>query len=172
MQARERIGSRLGEALQPFFAHYAPCPCLDRMGGYADGEGHGQVGWRQAAPGALRPLDEPEAPWPRPIPEPERLELRFIAHAIEIDVQNRKHAKLMELEQCVGRTSHRVGLAETAQNTAREGRLARAEIARQVYEGEPVLIGWACGCELRSQLFGLFRGLGCDVHAARSRFTQ
>ena len=131
---------------------------------YADGEGEGEVGWRKACPRALRPLDEPETPGPRPVAEPDGLELAFIAQAVEVDVKDRQSAELMELEERVGGTADRLHPAEPPEESPGEGRLAGTEVAGEV-EDRKVPIGGPCERELAAKLFGFLRGVGRDAHA-------
>ena len=134
------------------------------VAGYADGEGEGEIGRRKACPRALRPLDEPETPGPRPVAEPDGLDLAFIAQAVEVDVKDGQAAQLMELEERVGGAANRLHPAQPPEESPGEGRLAGTEVAGEV-EDRKVSSGGPCERELPAKLFRFLRGVGRDAHA-------
>jgi len=138
---------------------------LDLVPGYADGEGEDEI-WRgEPGPRAFRPLDEPEAPRPGPVAQADRVELAFIAQAVEVDVKDGQAAQLMELEERIGGTSDRLNAAQSAQESPRKGGLTCSKIAGEV-EDRQVAIGRPGERELAAKLFSLLRRLGRDAHAA------
>ncbi len=121
-----------GQGGTPGFAprtvrYQAQCPST-RLGS----NGNVQIGGWQNARTALGPLDQTECAAVEIVADAEELQFLRIGEPVQVEMVGAQLADFVRLDQGKGRAFHRAGMAEAAQDAAREGGLAGAEVAMQV----------------------------------------
>ena len=150
---------------EPRFPRFRGGAERDVVGRWIHGEGEREIRRRESATSPLGPLDEPQAPRPRPLAQSQRLELGRIAKTVEIDVEDRQTAEIVELEERIGRAPDRFGDTELPKEATRECGLAGTELAREIDHHE--LTGTRTQArELLPERLGLLGRVGPDVHEA------
>ncbi len=78
---------------------------------------------------SLRPFDQPEHAGTRLVSQAQGLELRGVAHPIEVQMDDRTGLRLVHVHEVVRRAVDVARHAQCAQEPARQSRLARTQVA-------------------------------------------
>ncbi len=131
------------------------------------GNGNVQVSLWQNADAALGPLDQAQGRVFEVIANAHKLQLLWIGEAIQVEVKDLAGANLIGFHQGKGRAFHRPDMAQAANDAARQGGLAGAQITVQV-QGAAPLGQRRQACAQGQHGFFALDMQGHDRHGARS----
>src|SRR5436190_370516 len=105
---------------------------LNVVSSRADGELESQVGARQSPRGTLRPFDQPEESGFVVVGKTQVLEFIRIVQPVEVEVHHHDSRQFVDLDQRIAGTLDGPARTQCPQHPAREGRLARTQLAGQL----------------------------------------